>query len=124
MALILIAEDELHIVRVLSLWLHRHGHRILEARNGVEALQRLDEEPVELVISDVNMPGMDGLALVKVIREERGLKVPVLMLSARCDQMQLSKQIRGYGIQLFPKPFVPSQIVEEIDRLLQAAAAP
>lgn len=122
MARILIAEDEVHIVRVLSLWLRRHGHEIIEVGDGKQALEKLAQEPIDLVISDINMPVLDGMGLLKAIREERKLDLPILLLSARCDQMQLGNQVRAYGAQIFPKPFVPSQIVVEIDRLLAAAA--
>ena len=122
MARILIAEDEPHIVRVLALWLRRHGHEIVEVRNGREALEHLTHNRVDLLITDVNMPGMDGLELVRSLRQDRALTLPVLMLSARCDQTSLAQRAAAHGVQLFPKPFVPSQIVEEINRLLEEAA--
>lgn len=122
MARILIAEDEPHIIRVMSLWLRRHGHEVLEAPNGAAALELLDNETVDLIISDINMPVLDGLGLVKALREDRGLDLPILMLSARCDQSELAAQVKSYDVQLLPKPFVPSQLVADIDRLLGAAA--
>jgi DNA-binding response OmpR family regulator len=120
MANILIAEDEAHIVRVLALWLSRNGHRIIEASDGQKALEAVDREPVELIISDMNMPVLDGLEFAKVLREQKKVDIPFLMLSSRSDQARLADMVKGYGVTLYPKPFVPSRLVAEIDRLLEA----
>lgn len=121
---ILIAEDEAHILRVMALWLGRHGHEVLEAPNGAVALERLERETVDLIISDMNMPVKTGLDLVKAVREEHRSDVPFMLLTARCDQERLSKQLAPFKVHLYPKPFVPSRLVTDIDRLLAAAASP
>ncbi|MGB2985271.1 MAG: response regulator [Phycisphaerae bacterium] len=118
---ILIAEDEAHILRVMSMWLGRHGYDVLEAGNGAAALDVLEREDVDIIISDMNMPVMDGLELVKAVRDQRGIDVPFLLLTARCDQDKLSKWLEPYHVQLYPKPFVPSRLVADIGRLLGAA---
>ncbi len=118
MPTILIVEDEAHIIRILSLWLKRHGYDILEASNGEAALDVLDRESVDVIISDMNMPVMDGLTLVKTVRDERGMSIPFLLISARCDQEQLSERLKPYQVELYPKPFAPSRLVAEIDRML------
>ena len=120
MAKILMAEDEAHITRLLSLWLGRHGHQMLEAGNGAVALTLLDQERVDLIICDMNMPVLDGAGLVKAVREERGLSMPILMVTARCDQAKLIEEMKPYNVTLYPKPFVPSRLVADIDRLLGA----
>lgn len=121
MARILIAEDEPHIIRVMTMWLARQGHTVIETRNGAEAVAALKAQAVDLVISDMNMPVLDGMGMIKVLREELGLDVPVLMLSSRCDQASLAEQVKAFRVTLYPKPFTPSRLVEEIDRLLAAS---
>jgi two-component system chemotaxis response regulator CheY len=118
---ILIAEDEAHILRVMAMWLERHGHEVLEAHNGAAALDILKRETVDLIISDMNMPVMDGLELIRAARNDLDLDVPILLLTARCDQEQLAKRMEPYHVQLYPKPFVPSRLVADIHRLLGAA---
>ena len=120
MARILIVDDDPHTVAVLSLWLGQHGHDVVKTGNGADALDAIAEQPCDLIISDVNMPGMDGLELVKVVRLQRGLEVPFLMLTSRCDQTDLAKEMESYDVVLYPKPFMPSRLVAEIDRLLGA----
>ena len=119
---ILIAEDEAHILRILSMWLGRHGYDVLEASDGAGALKILDRQTVDLIISDMNMPIVDGLELIRTVREERGLDVPFLLLTARCDQNKLAETMEPYSVHLYPKPFVPSRLVADIDRLLDTAA--
>lgn len=123
MAKLLIAEDDAHVIRVMKLWLDQHGHDVIEARNGRIALDYLRSDSVDILISDMNMPELDGLGLARAVREELGLALPILMLSSRCDQHELSERARPYGVTLYPKPFIPSRLVNEIDRLLAVAPA-
>ena len=120
MARILIVDDDAHTVRIMSLWLSRQGHEVVEARDGQIALNVLasPKEPIDLIVSDVNMPTVNGLELLRRIREELELNVPFLMLSSRCDQTTLARRIEPYWAHLYPKPFVPSRLVVEIDRVL------
>lgn len=120
MARILIVDDDAHTVRIMALWLSRQGHEVVEARDGQIALDALasSKEPMDLIVSDVNMPTVNGLELLRRVREELELNVPFLILSSRCDQTALTQQIEPYRAHLYPKPFVPSRLMVEIDRLL------
>lgn len=123
MARILIADDERHSIRILALWLQRNGHDVFEAYNGELALAKFDDVggEVDLVVSDMNMPTMDGLEFITALRQERGCDVPVIMFSSRCDQDSLKKRVEPLGVTLYPKPFVPSRLVARIDELLTSA---
>lgn len=118
MAKILVVDDDAHTVRVMSMWLSRHGHEVLEARNGTRALEILDEESVDLIISDVNMPALDGFGLLKAVREDQGLDVPFFVLSSRCDQAALARKMKPYRARVCPKPFVPSRLVADVESAL------
>jgi len=120
-ARILIADDDAHIARVMSIWLTRHGHQTVCVTNGRQALDVIRSSTVDLVISDMNMPEIDGLGLVKALREISGDRLPVIILSARCDQQELMETLSAYGVSVYPKPFLPSYLVSEIHRLLQNA---
>ncbi len=121
MAKILIADDDAHIARVMSIWLTRHGHQALCVSNGRQALDVIKSKAVDLVISDMNMPELDGLGFVKAVRELTGNSLPVVILSARCDQQELMDALAAYGVKVYPKPFLPSYMVTEIHRLLESA---
>lgn len=119
MPTILIAEDEAHTLRVMSMWLGRHGYDILEAVDGDAALNIIDRETVDMIISDMNMPGINGLELIRILREERGMDVPVMLLTARCDREKLARQMEPYEVHVHAKPFMPSRLVADVDRLLK-----
>ena len=118
MARILVVEDEAHISGLLRLWLERHGHEVFQAPDGMAALAVLDGQTVDVIVSDMNMPELDGLGLVQEVRGNRGIDVPVVLLSARCDQTKLKGMLDPYNVRLYPKPFMPSRLVAEIDELL------
>ena len=121
MAKILITDDDAHIVRVMAIWLKRQGYDTITAHNGRDALDIVEQQQIDLVISDMNMPVLNGLELTREIRKRGFDAIPIILLTARCDQDTLAKQLRVYNAQVAPKPFVPSQLVEQINELLGVA---
>jgi DNA-binding response OmpR family regulator len=120
MAKVVVAEDDVHVLRLMSIWLTRAGHEVLEARNGAEAKVCLDGGDVELLVTDVNMPGCDGIELIRWLRQDMNLVMPVIMLSARCDQARIGERLAGMNVSVHPKPFSPSGLAAEIEGLLGA----
>jgi len=118
MAKILIADDDAHMLRVLSMWLVRNGHDVLEASNGEQAQTILANTDVDLMISDVNMPGTDGFGLIKWLRQHKDRNLPAMLLTSRCDQKSIADRLEPYDVHIHPKPFSPSRLVVEIERLL------
>ena len=84
MARVLIAYDEEEIIELLSLYLEKDGHCIYSAVNGLEALQIINNNEVDIAIIDIMMPQIDGYHLVRKIRENYDM--PVIMLSAKRDR--------------------------------------
>ena len=123
MGRILIAEDDAHVLRVMSMWLTRSGHEVAEASNGLEAQEQLEEGGIDLLVTDINMPGCDGVRLVEWLREELGCGIPVIIISARCDQAKIGAKMSALSAAVHPKPFSPSRLSAEIDGLLSSAAA-
>lgn len=81
MKTVLYADDDLEIIELVRVLIERAGYQLLIARNGHEAVQvSLDENP-DLVLMDINMPGMNGLSAVKQLRDD-GFNNPVIMLTA------------------------------------------
>ena len=118
MARILIVEDDPHTLRVLSVWLTRHGHQVDEACNGLAAADRVIAQPFDLIITDVNMPGMDGVELVRWLRHDRASRIPIILLTSRCDQNVLDEELGRLDVHLHPKPFSPSLLVMDIEKRL------
>jgi len=121
MARILVAEDDRHISRVIALWLQRGGHEVSAAHDGLEALEALRRTRPDLLITDVNMPGMDGLDLLEKARSESLLRYQAIVLTSRCDQAEIEARARTLGALVHPKPFSPQRLTEAVEAALQAA---
>lgn len=119
MSRILVAEDDPHILRVISLWLSRQGHQVLEARNGAVALGLFREHAPEVLVTDVNMPAMDGFELVEQVLRKPGNLRGVIVLTNRWDHGQIRESQARSGVHVLPKPFSPSRLSD----LIQTIAA-
>jgi len=121
MARILIAEDDAHMLRILAIWLKRNGHETFEARNGLLAKEELLRREYDLIVSDVNMPILDGLSLARWLRLEHGRSLPMIILSSRCDREAMAEQLDALNVLVMPKPFSPSRLAAEVERMLTNA---
>ena len=109
---ILTADDEAEIRDVLRLYLEQEDFTVLEAENGIMALELLAKEKVDLVLLDIMMPGMDGFRTLKNIREK--YNVPVIILSAKTQD---SDKILGLNLgadDYIAKPFQPMEAVARV----------
>ncbi len=123
MATIVLAEDDVHIIRVVSMWLKQHKHQVFEAPNGKRALELVRAQQCDLLITDVNMPVMDGIELVKTCAAEGLPRLGTVMLTSRCDQADIVDALAGLPVLFHPKPFSPSRLVGEVDGLIKRAQA-
>jgi CheY-like chemotaxis protein len=115
---ILVVDDEFVIRETLSRGLRRFGHQVLLAADGQEALGCLQDSPdaVDLVITDYNMPNMNGLTLIKRIREDRK-QLPVFLITAQAD-IELRREAFRLNCEGFmEKPFSLEEIIREIARV-------
>lgn len=124
MAVILIADDEARIRRLVSDFLKRDGHTVLEVGDGLAALERLRQQPdIELAILDVMMPGADGFAVLEAIRaDERTARLPVMMLTARAEELDQLHGLQGGADDYVTKPFSPLVLCARVKNLLARAA--
>lgn len=118
MSNVLIADDDSHISRVLSIWLRRHGFQVICVSGGLEALEVMETESICLLITDMNMPGLDGAGLVRAVREQCGQTMPIFILTARCDKERLARELQSQGVQVFSKPFLPSEMLVAVKQVL------
>lgn len=121
MATIVLAEDDVHIIRVVSMWLKQHKHQVFEAPNGRRALELVCAQKSDVLITDVNMPLMNGIELVHACAAEGLPRLGTVMLSSRCDQDDIFDSIKGLPVVFHPKPFSPTRLVKEVQDLIQRA---
>ncbi|MCC6790649.1 MAG: response regulator [Thermomicrobiales bacterium] len=105
----LIVDDDRPIVEALASVLMEEGYRVRKAFDGLSALQEAEIQPPDLVLSDIAMPGMNGISLAERLRE-RGIRV-VLLSAAIADPRLLD-------VEFVPKPFDLDRIVEVVGRQL------
>jgi CheY-like chemotaxis protein len=117
MSRILVAEDDPHILRVMCLWLSRQGHEVLEARNGLSAWELVKLHRPEIVITDINMPGMDGLGLLEKLKGYAHPTRGIVVLTNRWDHREIGQSLAEWGVRVVPKPFSPTKLAELIEQL-------
>jgi two-component system phosphate regulon response regulator OmpR len=117
---ILIIDDDSRIRSLLSRYLGEHGFRVTSAANAEEARRRLGGLAFDLLIVDVMMPGEDGMALTKSLRET--MNVPILMLTARAETESRIKGLEFGADDYVAKPFEPRELLLRINSILRRGA--
>ena len=120
---ILLVDDEDSVQKLLTYPLERDGFRVLQARDGEEALARYREEPIDLVILDLMLPRLDGLAVCRRLREERSA-VPIIMLTARGDEGDKVLGLELGADDYITKPFSIREFMSRVRALLRRAQLP
>jgi two-component system chemotaxis response regulator CheY len=116
---ILVVDDSVSIRHVVNIALTGAGYNVIEASDGEDALKKLDSSSVNLVISDVNMPNMGGIELLKAIKSRPDTKfTPVIMLTTE-SEASIKDQGREAGAKAWMvKPFQPAQMVDAVSKLI------
>jgi DNA-binding response OmpR family regulator len=119
---ILLVDDEESVQKLLAYPLEREGFRVLQARDGEEALQRFASEHVDLVVLDLMLPKVDGLEVCKRLRAESA--VPIIMLTARDDELDKVLGLELGADDYITKPFSIREFRSRVRALLRRASAP
>ncbi|HWQ23177.1 MAG TPA: response regulator transcription factor [Gaiellaceae bacterium] len=119
---ILLVDDEDAIQTLLSYPLERDGYRVVQARDGEEALRRFEEEDVDLVVLDVMLPKLDGLDVCKRLRSKSS--VPIIMLTARGEELDKVLGLELGADDYITKPFSIREFRSRVRALLRRAAMP
>lgn len=121
MATILIVDDYVPNHRLMSFVLEQNGYTVVAAYDGQQALDRLATTEVDLIVTDLTMPRMDGLSLARAIRADaRTQNLPIILVTASSKEQD---QVRaaGIGVDTFlTKPVESEELVREVDRLITA----
>lgn len=116
---ILIIENEVSNRILIERVLSTRGYRCLSASNGQEALNMLDYEQVDLILTDLSMPVLDGYRTTQLIRERPALaQVPIVAVTAYALSDENEAALRIGCTEYLTKPFKPRQLLEVVDRLL------
>jgi excisionase family DNA binding protein len=119
--LVLIVDDDARMREFVRVNLEMDGYDVREAADAKEGLAALEEEPPDLILLDVMMPGMDGWEMLRRVQEQHGVgTIPVIMFSGKVDDAS-SERATERGAQAFiGKPFDPQALIESTKQLIRA----
>ncbi len=122
---ILVADDEAHILHVVSMKLRNAGFEVITAVDGEEALELCTSEKPDLLITDFQMPFMTGLELCTRLRQQDATRdIPAMMLTARGFDIEPDEMAEAKISAVLAKPFSPREVLQRVNELLAPAQEP
>lgn len=116
---ILVVDDEKEIRDLIEIYLKNEGYTVIKSSNGEESLEILQKEQIQLIVLDIMMPKMDGMEVCRKVREY--LNIPILMLSAKSEDMDKIQGIMTGADDYLTKPFNPLELSVRVRALLRRA---
>jgi len=121
---ILVADDESHILHVVSLKLRNAGFKVLTARDGQEALEVAQQQHPDLLITDYHMPELSGLELCQRLKQDAATAdIPAIMLTARGYHLEPQDTQQSGILRMLSKPFSPRHLLSTVNEVLEGKAA-
>jgi len=120
-ATILVVEDESSISEVIGLYLKRAGYNVLSAADGQTAMQTLDRQLPDLIVLDLMLPKVDGLAITRWLRDKSD--VPIIILTARREEADRIAGLEMGADDYVVKPFSPQELVSRVRAVLRRSGA-
>ena len=116
---VLVADDEIHIIHVVAIKLRNNGYEVITAQDGAEAYELACEHKPDIVVSDLQMPIMNGFEFIEKLRAN-GLTtdIPVIMLTARSFEIEDEEKQRLKISECLSKPFSPKELLRCIEDVL------
>ncbi|PIU64634.1 MAG: two-component system response regulator [Armatimonadetes bacterium CG07_land_8_20_14_0_80_40_9] len=117
---ILVADDEKNIAKLVKVNLERAGFEVVVASDGIEALEKVEEEKPDLVVLDIMMPRMDGITVLKKLKEKEETKsIPVVMLTVKAEDEDIFRGWQEGADSYLTKPFNPAEVVIIVQGILR-----
>lgn len=116
---ILTVDDSASIRQMVSFTLKKEGYEVIEASDGNDALAKIKGNPADLVITDLHMPNLDGIGLIKALRADSSFRfTPIIMLTTESHEGRKNEGRQAGATGWIVKPFKPEQLVAVVKRLL------
>jgi two-component system, OmpR family, alkaline phosphatase synthesis response regulator PhoP len=120
---ILVADDESHILHVVSLKLRNAGFKVVTARDGQEAMELAQQEKPDLLITDYHMPQLSGLELCQRLKASAETSnIPAIMLTARGYHLEPADTEKNGILRMLSKPFSPRHLLATVNEVLEQMA--
>jgi two-component system chemotaxis response regulator CheY len=112
-------DDSTTVRQMLSFTLQDAGYEVIEAGDGVDALEKLKKESIQMLITDLNMPRMDGIELIREVRKTPGNRfVPIIMLTTESQDQKRQEGKAAGASGWIVKPFKPEQLLRVVKMVL------
>ncbi|GAB7532903.1 response regulator [Pseudomonas sp. 3A(2025)] len=116
---VMIVDDSSSMRQLVRMSLTGAGHQVIEASDGQDALNKLTGQKVNLIISDVNMPNLDGIGLVKAVKARPEYRfTPIIMLTTESEQSKKAEGQAAGAKAWIVKPFQPQQLLAAVEKLM------
>lgn len=117
---ILIVDDCQTTRKLLTLYLKVKGFEVVSAENGLDAIEKLASHEVNLILSDLNMPFMDGIELIKTLKADPNMShIPVLMVTTEADPEEKQKAMEAGASEYLVKPVTAEMVTQSIKNILK-----
>jgi DNA-binding response OmpR family regulator len=118
---ILLCDDEVHILRAAQFKLSTAGYEVQCAYNGLEGWQAIQRQRPNLLVTDLQMPGMNGIELTRKVREHAATRdLPILMLTAKGYELENQELESKWGVMaIMTKPFSPRELLRVVQNILK-----
>jgi DNA-binding response OmpR family regulator len=122
---ILLCDDEVHILRAAEFKLKKAGYDVDVAHDGLEAWEAIEMRPPDLLITDYQMPRMDGLTLIQKVRDrEATARLPIFLLTAKGFELSHEELVATWNVRaVIAKPFSPRELLQRVDAVFQEKPA-
>jgi CheY-like chemotaxis protein len=118
---ILVVDDDAMNLKMAEFILKQKNYIVYKAGSGMECLQKLEENSIDLLLLDVEMPVMNGFKTLEKIREkDKWKKLPAAFLTADANSGSVSEAARLGAVAYIKKPFMPQMLLEKVDNILKA----
>ena len=120
MKTIMTAEDSTSVRKAIQMILEQDGYNVIEAEDGQDALEKIKKNQVDMLLTDMNMPKMDGFALIKAVRainEYRFIPIIALTTESQIEKKMLGKKVGATG--WIVKPFKPDKLLNVVKKVLK-----
>lgn len=115
---ILVVDDSASVRQVVSMSLKSQGYQVIDAVDGVDALKKIEGQKINLIVSDVNMPNMDGITFVKTLKAKPEYRfTPVLMLTTESEESKKEEGKAAGAKAWLVKPFKPDVLLSAVAKL-------
>jgi two-component system chemotaxis response regulator CheY len=116
---VLAVDDSASVRQLQHLVLTQSGYEVVQAVDGKDALAQLDKSPpVDLILTDLNMPNLDGLGLIRAVRSGAQKRVPIVIITTELDQARRQEARTAGATGWIVKPFTPEQLIAVIKKLV------